>query len=150
MYKDFTENIVFMADTGEIMQLIKRSGCRMLCVGFEFGDQAILDAVEKGTTLDDMYTFAENAHRAGIRVIGANRDARSNGSIGSTTAASFSAPSVTSRLMRIRLGSMDPRSANGAQVPRDAVAIAWQRFERRVPCLRNRPQAQRPNWPGEH
>ena len=54
----------------EIMKLIKRSGCRMLCVGFEFGDQRILDAVEKGTTLDDMYTFAENAHRAGIRVHG--------------------------------------------------------------------------------
>ena len=54
----------------EIMRLIKRSGCRMLCVGFEFGDQRLLDAVNKGTTLDDMFTFAENAHKARIRVHG--------------------------------------------------------------------------------
>jgi len=54
----------------EIMRLIKRSGCRMLCVGFEFGDQRLLDAVNKGTTVDDMFTFAENAHKARIRVHG--------------------------------------------------------------------------------
>lgn len=54
----------------EIMRLIKRSGCRMLCVGFEFGDQRILDAVHKGTTVDDMFLFAENARKAGIRVHG--------------------------------------------------------------------------------
>lgn len=54
----------------EMMRLIKRSGCRMLCVGFEFGDQAVLDAVCKGTTVDDMHTFAENAHKAGIRLHG--------------------------------------------------------------------------------
>jgi radical SAM superfamily enzyme YgiQ (UPF0313 family) len=54
----------------EILRLVKRSGCRMLCSGFEFGDQAVLDAVHKGITLDDMYAFAENTHRAGIRVHG--------------------------------------------------------------------------------
>jgi len=54
----------------DILRLIKRSGCRMLCVGFEFGDQGILDTVHKGITLDDMFTFAENAHRARIRVHG--------------------------------------------------------------------------------
>ncbi len=54
----------------EIMKLMKRAGCRMLCVGFEFGDQQILDNVNKGTTIDQMFTFAENAHRARIRVHG--------------------------------------------------------------------------------
>jgi len=54
----------------EIMKLIKRSGCRMLCVGFEFGDQKILNAIKKGTTVDDMFKFAENAHKAGIRLHG--------------------------------------------------------------------------------
>ena len=54
----------------EILALMKRSGCRMLCVGFEFGDQEILNAVRKGTTVEQMHTFAENARRAGIRVHG--------------------------------------------------------------------------------
>ena len=54
----------------EIMKLMKRAGCRMLCVGFEFGDQRILDEVHKGTTIDQMFTFAENAHRAHVRVHG--------------------------------------------------------------------------------
>lgn len=52
------------------LRLMKRSGCRMLCVGFEFGNQGILDNVCKGTTPDDMRRFAENARRAGIRVHG--------------------------------------------------------------------------------
>ncbi len=54
----------------EIMKIMKRSGCRMLCVGFEFGDQRILDNVCKGTTVEQMFVFAENAHMAGIRVHG--------------------------------------------------------------------------------
>lgn len=54
----------------EILSLMKRSGCRMLCVGFEFGEQQILDAVHKGTTIDDMFTFAENTNKARIRVHG--------------------------------------------------------------------------------
>ena len=37
-------------DDLEILELMKRSGCRMLCVGFEFGDQRVLDNVNKGTT----------------------------------------------------------------------------------------------------
>ncbi len=54
----------------EIMKLMKRSGCRMLCVGFEFGDQEILNSVRKGTTIEQMYKFAENARKAGIRLHG--------------------------------------------------------------------------------
>lgn len=54
----------------EILRLMKRSGCRMLCVGFEFGDQEILNNVRKGTTLEQMYLFAENAAKAHIRIHG--------------------------------------------------------------------------------
>ena len=54
----------------EILQLMKRAGCRMLCVGFEFGDQQILDSVRKGTTVEQMHAFAENAYKARIRVHG--------------------------------------------------------------------------------
>ncbi|MBN2310910.1 MAG: radical SAM protein, partial [Candidatus Hydrogenedentes bacterium] len=54
----------------EVLKLMKRSGCRMLCVGFEFGDQGVLDRVRKGTTVDMMHRFADNARKAGIRVHG--------------------------------------------------------------------------------
>lgn len=54
----------------EILKLMKRSGCRMLCVGFEFGRQEILNNVRKGTTVEQMRLFAENAAKAGIRVHG--------------------------------------------------------------------------------
>lgn len=54
----------------EVLRLMKRSGCRMLCVGFEFGDQKILNNVKKGTTVDQMYTFAENAAKAKLRIHG--------------------------------------------------------------------------------
>ena len=54
----------------DTLKLMKRSGCRMLCVGFEFGDQKILNNVKKGTTIDQMYTFAENAAKAKLRIHG--------------------------------------------------------------------------------
>ncbi len=54
----------------ETLRLMKRSGCRMLCVGFEFGDQKILNNTKKGTTVDQMYTFAENAAKAKLRIHG--------------------------------------------------------------------------------
>ena len=54
----------------EVLRLMKRSGCRMLCVGFEFGDQKILNNVRKGTNIDQMFKFADNARKARIRVHG--------------------------------------------------------------------------------
>ena len=54
----------------ETLKLMKRSGCRMLCVGFEFGDQEVLNNVKKGTTLEQMYIFAENAAKARLRIHG--------------------------------------------------------------------------------
>jgi len=54
----------------ETLRLMKRAGCRMLCVGFEFGNQQILNNVRKGTKLKHMREFAELAERAGLRVHG--------------------------------------------------------------------------------
>lgn len=54
----------------DVLRLMKRAGCRMLCVGFEFGDQDTLNRVRKGTTVERMHAFAENARRAGIRIHG--------------------------------------------------------------------------------
>ena len=54
----------------ETLRLMKRSGCRMLCVGFEFGNQQILNNVRKGIKLEHTREFAELAWKVGIRVHG--------------------------------------------------------------------------------
>ena len=54
----------------DVLKLMKQSGCRWLCVGFEFGDQQVLNNVKKGATVAQMHRFAHHAHQAGIRVHG--------------------------------------------------------------------------------
>jgi radical SAM superfamily enzyme YgiQ (UPF0313 family) len=49
---------------------MKRAGCRMLMVGFEFGTQEALDAVKKGTTLEHSVRLANEARRLGFTVHG--------------------------------------------------------------------------------
>lgn len=55
----------------ETLKVMKRAGCRALCVGFETGNQEILDAYGKRLKLDDFYAFARNAHKVGIHFHGA-------------------------------------------------------------------------------
>jgi anaerobic magnesium-protoporphyrin IX monomethyl ester cyclase len=52
------------------LRAMKRAGCRLLCVGFESGDQRILDNIQKAITLDKIHAFMKNAKRAGILVHG--------------------------------------------------------------------------------
>ncbi|MCX5667246.1 MAG: radical SAM protein [Candidatus Omnitrophica bacterium] len=54
----------------EVFRLMKSSGCRMLCVGYEFGDQSLLNAVRKGTTVERMRQFTAGCRDAGISVNG--------------------------------------------------------------------------------
>lgn len=54
----------------ETMRLMKKANCRLFCVGFESGDQQILDNIKKGITLDTIREFRKNARRAGILVHG--------------------------------------------------------------------------------
>ncbi len=54
----------------ETLRAMRMAGCRMVCVGFESGSQALLDAIHKGTTVQMMHTFADDARRAGILVHG--------------------------------------------------------------------------------
>ena len=49
---------------------IKEAGCRELCVGFESGDQGVLDTMKKGIDLDRMFRFMEDARKAGIFIHG--------------------------------------------------------------------------------
>jgi radical SAM superfamily enzyme YgiQ (UPF0313 family) len=53
-----------------LLPLMKRAGCRMLMVGFEFGTQKALDAVRKGTNLRHSVRLAEEAQRLGFTVHG--------------------------------------------------------------------------------
>lgn len=54
----------------ELLPLMKRAGCRMLMVGFEFGTQEALDAVRKGTTLKQSVRLAQAAKSGGFTVHG--------------------------------------------------------------------------------
>lgn len=54
----------------ETMKQMKASGCRLLCVGFESGDQTILNNMRKGIKRGKMFKFVEDAKRAGILIHG--------------------------------------------------------------------------------
>jgi len=54
----------------EAMCDMKRAGCRMIIVGYESGNQAILNNVSKGTTVEQNLAFAERARKAGLLVHG--------------------------------------------------------------------------------
>jgi len=54
----------------ETMKLMKAAGCRQLCVGFESGNQAILNEIRKGIKIEWMEAFMENARKAGILIHG--------------------------------------------------------------------------------
>lgn len=54
----------------ETMYLMRKAGCRSLCVGFESGSQKILDNMKKKTKLSEMKEFMENARKAGMLIHG--------------------------------------------------------------------------------
>ncbi|MEW6387036.1 MAG: radical SAM protein [Thermodesulfobacteriota bacterium] len=54
----------------ELLPLMKEAGCRMLMVGYEFGTDAQLKAVKKGTTVETARRFTEAAHRLGFTIHG--------------------------------------------------------------------------------
>ena len=54
----------------ETLKLMKEAGCRLLCVGFESGEQRVLDNIKKQITLEQIRRFVEDAKRAGILIHG--------------------------------------------------------------------------------
>ena len=50
----------------EMAECLKRIGCKYLNVGFESVDQKVLDAMHKGTTVEQNYGLAEIAHETGL------------------------------------------------------------------------------------
>jgi anaerobic magnesium-protoporphyrin IX monomethyl ester cyclase len=49
---------------------LRKAGLRLVCVGFESGDQQILDAIKKKITLDQFYEFRQAARQAKVLVHG--------------------------------------------------------------------------------
>ncbi len=54
----------------ETMTIMKKAGCRCLCVGFESGNQQLLDNIKKGITLKQSEEFMGAAKKAGILIHG--------------------------------------------------------------------------------
>jgi len=52
----------------EALKLMKKSGCRMLHIGFETANQNILNNIRKGITVNIMEKFIKNAKKAGIEL----------------------------------------------------------------------------------
>jgi len=52
------------------MRLMKKAGCRLFCVGFESGDQQVLDNIKKATNLVTIRQFVRDARRAHILIHG--------------------------------------------------------------------------------
>lgn len=54
----------------ETLQWLKKAGLRLVCVGFESGDQQILNAIKKDITIQQFHDFREAARRAKVLVHG--------------------------------------------------------------------------------
>lgn len=54
----------------ETMSIMKDSGCRLLVVGYESGNQQVLDETKKGIKIQQSEEFAKNAKKLGIKVFG--------------------------------------------------------------------------------
>lgn len=52
------------------MLLMRKAGCKLVVVGFESGNQEILNNMKKGITLEQSLEFNENAQKAKMRVHG--------------------------------------------------------------------------------
>src|SRR5574341_2335889 len=53
---------------GDNVEVLWRAGCQIVWIGAESGSQKILDAMGKGTTVEQIHDAARRLHAAGIRV----------------------------------------------------------------------------------
>lgn len=53
----------------ETMVAMKKSGCRLLDVGYESGDDKILKNIKKGITVEQLKEFTKNAKRARLKIL---------------------------------------------------------------------------------
>ncbi len=55
----------------DTLKILRDNGLRLLLVGFESGNQAILDGIKKGVKLETARRFMNDCHKLGIKVHGA-------------------------------------------------------------------------------
>ena len=53
---------------GDTIDALGRAGCQIVWVGAESGSQKVLDAMEKGTTVEQIYEASRRLHAAGVKV----------------------------------------------------------------------------------
>src|SRR5205807_2591342 len=58
-------DLLLKADTAEALG---RAGAQVVWVGAESGAQSVLDAMDKGTKVEQIYEAARRLHAAGVRV----------------------------------------------------------------------------------
>ncbi|HKP51576.1 MAG TPA: radical SAM protein [Chloroflexia bacterium] len=51
-----------------VPEALRRAGCEIVWVGAESGSQKILDAMDKGTKVEQIYAAARNLHASGIKI----------------------------------------------------------------------------------
>jgi radical SAM superfamily enzyme YgiQ (UPF0313 family) len=54
----------------EVLKKMKQAGCRMLIVGYESGNQEVLNKIKKGITLQMAEQFTADAKKAGLKIFG--------------------------------------------------------------------------------
>ena len=54
----------------EVMEKMKEAGCRLLVVGYESGNQSVLNETRKGIKLENSLEFAKNTKKLKIKVFG--------------------------------------------------------------------------------
>lgn len=52
----------------ETMKAMKAAGCRLIIPGIESGSQEILDNIQKGTRVEQFYSYVANAKKAGLLI----------------------------------------------------------------------------------
>ena len=52
----------------ETLKLMKEAGCRLIVTGFESIDQNVLDRVNKGVKMNEVYQYVKDSKKAGIKI----------------------------------------------------------------------------------
>jgi len=52
----------------ETLSLMKKAGCRLIVTGFESTNQNVLDRVNKGIKMEEVYNYSRDAKKAGIKI----------------------------------------------------------------------------------
>jgi len=64
------QSTIDIGDDVEVLNLLKKTGCRILYIGIETTDQSNLDAVNKNHNVDLYQQRIYNIHKAGIKIAG--------------------------------------------------------------------------------